>query len=341
MNSEINPELWLFKDDSTNIVFDGLLGFIHTFRHPAFFVISGFVTYKMFQKYSVKEVINKRFKRLFIPMLITIILMAPVVQILLALIMGQSDVYSLAVIFPPTTDQSFSISTIYVWFLYYLLLFSAVHIVLEKLGLSRFLERIKIGKNWFFTTLLILLLAIMGCLSAWNENSLFGQYYLLPELGSVAGYFAFYLFGVFLSSRKNSLSEIKKHGLLFVLLGTMTFVIYSLVGMGVLAEGGTTMKFNLTLMICSSLATVFYSFGFLGLALKYYKKPIGIITYVSRSSYFLYLIHFPILLVFLRFSVLQDWNVFVKFLFILIATCIVSAILNVLWLKLWRNKPPI
>ena len=43
MNSELNPNLWFFKDSSTHIFFDGLIGFIHTFRHPAFFVISGFL----------------------------------------------------------------------------------------------------------------------------------------------------------------------------------------------------------------------------------------------------------------------------------------------------------
>jgi glucan biosynthesis protein C len=82
MNSELNPTLWFFKDSSTHIFFDGLIGFIHTFRHPAFFVISGYVTHQMFQKYSWKEVLSKRFKRLFIPMLITIVLMGPLVYIL-------------------------------------------------------------------------------------------------------------------------------------------------------------------------------------------------------------------------------------------------------------------
>lgn len=341
MSSELNPELWIFKDTSTSIIFDGLLGFIHTFRHPAFFVISGFVTHQMFQKYSWKEVLDKRFKRLFIPMLITITLIGPIVYMLFAKLMGETNIFSLDVIYPSSQDHPYRISTIYVWFLYYLLLFSLAHLLFEKLGYRRFLEKVNIGKNWFFASISILLFVVIVCLTAWQENSLFGQYHLLPALASLGGYFAFYLFGIFLSSRNNSLTKIENYGIYFVVLGTISFMVYSFKGMQVLSLEGSAMKFNPILMLSSALATVFYSFGFLGLALKYYTTPNKTITYISQSSYFLYLIHFPILLIFLNFSVLQNWNVFVKFFFVLIATTFVSVLINVLWLKLWKNKPPI
>jgi peptidoglycan/LPS O-acetylase OafA/YrhL len=60
MKSDLNPKLWSFKDDSSHIFFDGFLGFIHTFRHPAFFVISGYVTHRMFQKYDWTDVLKKK-----------------------------------------------------------------------------------------------------------------------------------------------------------------------------------------------------------------------------------------------------------------------------------------
>jgi len=341
MESDLNPELWSFKDSSSHIFFDGLLGFIHTFRHPAFFVISGYVTHQMFQKYAWKDVLKKRFKRLFIPMLITIALMGPFVHILFAQMNGETDVYNLQVIYPSTSGHLFRVSTIYVWFLYYLLLFSAVHLTIERIGIGRYLQRFKIGKNWFLPTVLIVSLLVLGCLMVWQENSLFGDYQLNPALPSVGGYIVFYLFGIFLANRKDSLSKLKNHGALFVILGTLFFIIYSVQGILVIEEEGNAMEFNLVLMISSGLATVFYSFGLLGLALKYYTKPNRIISYIGRSSYFLYLIHFPVLLIFLKFSIAYNWNVFIKFLFVLITTCIVSILLNYVWIKVWRGKPPI
>jgi len=341
MNSELNPDLWVFKDSSTHIFFDGFLGFAHTFRHPAFFVISGYVTHLMFQKYTWKEVLNKRFKRLFIPMLITIVLMGPVVHILFAQLMGNADAFTLEVIYPSSVGHPYRVSTIYVWFLYYLLLFSVIHLASERFGIGRFFKRYKLQKNWFLTAVLILSVLVIGCLTAWQENSLFGDYHLSPAWPSLGGYLVFYLFGIFLANRKESLAKLKQFGMLFVILGTVSFVVYSAQGMIVLEEEGNAMRFNSILMISSALATVFYSFGFLGLALKYYTKPNQTVSYIGRSSYFLYLIHFPILLLFLKFSVGHDWNVFVKFLFVLIATCFCSLLLNVLWIKAWKNKPPI
>ena len=341
MNSELNPNLWFFKDSSTHIFFDGFLGFVHTFRHPAFFVISGYVTHQMFQKYSWKEVLSKRFKRLFIPMLITIVLMGPVVHILFAQLKGNVEAFSLEVIYPSSKGHPYRVSTIYVWFLYYLLLFSAVHLVLERFAIGAFFKRFKLGINWFLKTVLILTVLVMGCLMAWQENSLFGDYHLNPAWPSVGGYLVFYIFGIFLANREDALGKIKQFGMLFVILGTVSFVAYSTQGMLVLKEEGNAMRFNYILMISSGLATVFYSFGFLGLALKYYTKQNKMVSYIGKSSYFLYLIHFPILLYFLKISVGFEWNVFIKFFFVLITTCIGSLMLNIIWLKAWRNNPPI
>lgn len=341
MSSELDPESWLFKDQSTHVVFDGLLAFIHTFRHPAFFVISGYVTHQMFRRYSWSEVLNKRIKRLLIPMLSTLLLLGPMVQILLAQLMGVSEVFSLHIIFPPSKDYPFTISTLYVWFLYYLLIFSTAHLLLEKIGLARFLKQVHFNKPWFLPSVIILTIAVLVSLYQWQQNSLFGQYYLLPELASLAGYFVFYLFGIFLGSKKNSLNKLADYGWYFVIIGVGAFVVYSLRGIQILQVDGKTMDFDLVLMISSALATVFFSFGFLGIALRYYNKKNRIITYVSRSSYFLYLIHFPVLLYFLKIGVAQDWNVFGKFFFVLGATCMVTVMLNALWLFLWKNKPPI
>jgi glucan biosynthesis protein C len=267
--------------------------------------------------------------------------MGPIVHILFAQMNGETDVYNLEVIYPSTSGHLFRVSTIYVWFLYYLLLFSAIHLLIERIGIMRYLQRFNIAKNWFFASVLIVSLLMLGCLLLWQENSLFGDYQLNPALLSVGGYIVFYIFGIFLANRKDSFSELKRHGTLFVILGTLFFIIYSLQGILVIEEEGNAMKFNLVLMISSGLATVCYSFGFLGLALKYYTKPNRIVSYIGRSSYFLYLIHFPVLLVFLKFSIGYNWNVFVKFLFVLITTCIVSILLNFLWIKTWKGKPPI
>ena len=341
MSSKLNPGLWMFKDKSTHFIFDGMIGFIHSFRHPIFFIISGFVTYQMSQKYSWNKLIIKRFKRLFIPMLIIIFLAGPFIHILISQLMGKIDTFSLQVIYPSSSEYSFGFSTIYVWFLYYLMLFTLIHLIIERLGIMSYFSRIKLGKNWFLTSIVILTIIIICTLAFWGENSLFGDYHWNPNLLSFGGFLSFYLFGIFLANQKEALTNIKNHGLFFVILGTVTFIIYSVQGLIELNQVGNAMKFNWIIMISSGLSSVFFAIGFMGLALKYYTKSNKYISYISRSSYFLYLIHFPILILFLKYCVQYDWNAFIKFLFVLIATCLSSFIINVLWVKLWKNNPPI
>ena len=341
MSSKLNPGLWMFKDKSTHFIFDGMIGFIHSFRHPIFFIISGFVTYQMSQKYSWNKLIIKRFKRLFIPMLIIIFLAGPFIHILISQLMGKIDTFSLQVIYPSSSEYSFGFSTIYVWFLYYLMLFTLIHLIIERLGIMSYFSRIKLGKNWFLTSIVILTIIIICTLAFWGENSLFGDYHWNPNLLSFGGFLSFYLFGIFLANQKEALTNIKNHGLFFVILGTVSFIIYSVQGLNELNQVGNAMKFNWIIMISSGLSSVFFAIGFMGLALKYYTQSNKYISYISRSSYFLYLIHFPILILFLKYCVQYDWNAFIKFLFVLIATCLCSFIINVLWVKLWKNNPPI
>lgn len=341
METTIEPEIWQYKDASTSIFFDGILGFIHTFRHPTFFIISGFVTEMMYRKYNGGIVVQRRFKRLVMPFVITTIVAGPIIYSLLGRVYGWENVFSLDVMFPPTETSAHSFGTTFVWFLYYLILYNIVHYIYHKI-VRKFPSKVKQTSNLQFGLQLILLFSSVSViLYFWGQNSLFGVYSFFPAFGSIAGYFLYYLMGITLYRNLGDLERLKSISWMFVAFGMTTLTAYFFFGFNIINGEGNTFDFNWSLMLTSNAAGVFLSYGCLGLAMKYYKKPHKIITFISNSSYFLYLVHFPFTLIFLDIFIEYDWPAIWKFIPVLSLTVISALIVNQLWIKAWKGNPPI
>lgn len=341
MESTIDPEIWLYKNESTHIVFDGVLGFIHTFRHPTFFIISGFVTEMMYRRYASKTVLMKRFQRLFIPFLITVVFIGPVVCGLLAQLYGVANPFSVASMFPATDNYPYSINTSFTWFLYYLVLYNLIHFCYHLVKRKPVDSSRTSSQFVFLISLLVLTVFVGFMLFLWGENSLFGLYSFFPALGSIGGYFLFYVMGILLYRHAGDLEKIKSLAWPFVGLGFVALTIYFMMGKYKLEQGISTLDFDWGLMITSTFASILFSYGGLGLAMKYYTKPRRAVSYISRSSYFLYLIHFPFVLILLHFFAHKPWGAIPKFLVVLSLTTFITLAVNHLWIKAWKNKPPI
>ena len=146
MVTPLDVQVWEYQDASTNVLFDGTLSFIHTFRHPTFFLISGYLTAQMLNRYSISDVFLKRIKRLFIPLLIIALILGPFINGSLGIINGKDDPFSWNEMFLVQDDQSINFGTSYVWFLYYLFVFSIVHFAIKiVLGTSLKVKRTPSG----------------------------------------------------------------------------------------------------------------------------------------------------------------------------------------------------
>lgn len=63
---------WIVSSEETHIAFEIISTFIHWFRMPAFFVISGFFCIVSLRSYSTKYFLTSRFKRIVIPFFTTV-----------------------------------------------------------------------------------------------------------------------------------------------------------------------------------------------------------------------------------------------------------------------------
>lgn len=327
MDSSVDPEIWTYKSSQTSILFDGFLGFIHTFRHPTFFIISGFVSEMMYKKYSANQVIKKRVDRLFIPFAIVVLLFSHLVHFLL-------DYLEFS-----TLNYQFILDSSFVWFLYYLIIYSVFHYLYHKLFSQQYQQ--KTNRFHVISVSILVYFLTSFILSIWGENSFFGVYSFLPDLGSILGYSLFYILGVYLFKNNDVFYQLKKQGWIFIISGFIALLIYYIVSFIQIQNQANTFDFNWELMLSYNFSAVFISLGGIGLALKYYRKPLPFITYLSKSSYFLYLIHFPFVLLFLILVSETEINVFAQFIAVFCLTLLTSFGLNAIWRKAWKNNPPI
>lgn len=78
---------WPVRDPQQHWGFTGLFFAIHGFRMPLFFLVSGFFTAMLWRKRGLKALLTHRFKRIFLPLVLGIITIVPLINLTVASIM--------------------------------------------------------------------------------------------------------------------------------------------------------------------------------------------------------------------------------------------------------------
>lgn len=328
---------WFYQDNSTSIFFDGMVSFLHAFRLPIFFLLAGFLNVKTIYSENFKDYFSKKTKRILIPFLIVLLSITPLVNSLFALLNHQSSIFSLNILFPISPDNPIGLTTGYVWFLYYLFLFMIIHYLLSKLNLKN-LSRLNLG---LFFQLFLLLIIVSSLLYFQRENTLSGEYNFIPSFFSFTAYFSFYFLGVSFGKNAESLKKIAKWTWLFFFLGFISVSLFIGIGYLKIIHSENVLSFDIRSMITSVFTSILFTLGSIGFAIRYYTKPLTFINYVSKSSYFIYLIHFPIVLLSLKLVSNLNYGALIKFSLVFIGSFFAAMALNHLWRTAWRNNPPI
>lgn len=327
-------EEWFYRDDHPHIVFDGLIGWIHSFRHPVFFLISGYLTERMFIRYSFSTALRKRILRITLPFLITLVTGGFAVNFLFAKLNGIEDAFSWGYI---TAADTIGFHTNYVWFLYYLSWYSVIHLLLRQLNLISVLEPLFKKGVWLVLFPVLLVTLLIGG----EANSMYGSYSFIPDTASFGGYFLFYLIGILLERTDSDFNRIKKYCWVYLGIGSVFLLSFYILSILKMQKGINPNLFSVDVSLTYTAVVLFNSFGILGLALRYYTARKSVVTYLAKSSYFLYLIHLPFVLVLLLLFRENGLNPFLKFILILFATLTISLILNFFWRKIWNDDPPV
>ena len=315
-------EAWPLKDpNATHPLNDLLVGVIHLFRIPIFFVVAGFFGAMLFYERGPLKMFKNRVSRIAYPFIVFLPILTPI--ILFSFIFSGS-IFNGDEAALETLQYYFSNPinfipqrTYHLWFLYYLFLITLLTLCLGLLfkKVPNLTSNMTKAFDWiikkpvlrilFFAFLTFILYEFM------NTKEVETSVSLIPDLNTFLFYFQFYIFGWVLFKSKHLLDKMMRFDWLYTILGLTTTLIYLLMF--------EALTFEIFILI-KSISVWLLIFGITGLYIRYGSSHSHRMRYVSDATYWVYLIHLPLTIIIP--SLIIDWPLpaTVKFLIVLIST---------------------
>jgi glucan biosynthesis protein C len=296
---------WPYGDQSTSASADVLVGFVHIFRMPIFFVLAGFFSAMLYLRRGSAGLVRNRATRIAVPFAIGWAILHPLViggftfanvaqagSISEGLIAFQAGISDGALLFIN--------STLHLWFLYYLIYFYVAAVVLTPVV-------IRLPTTWSESSLrafsfivsrpflrLVFLSVITMAVLLPMDGILRTSTSFVPDLEVLSAYGLFFGFGWVLYLQRDLLAGFDRFAwlqtaaavIIFLIVDSMTPPVSS-------AEGTSIISIGMTRSAMGALVVWLLFFGFTGLFLRYLNRPSAAVRYVVDSSYWIYLVHLP------------------------------------------------
>ena len=294
-----------YQDAQTSRFFDGLVSFIHIFRMPTFFVMSGFFAALLYTRRGAKPFLRHRIDRLGVPLMVG----WPVLALLFVGAQYIAELHTSRFIVPKPVGNFL----LHLWFLYDLLIFcfSACLIMelirrIPKPTRDRVLDLFGCSVNRLRG--LVLFAAVSTVPLYFMESSTLDHSgHPLRPLPILFTYAVFFTFGWLLYNRRQAVDRFTT-GWLCLVLGTGLYALYQffteqtadvieMINVTMLHEILTYIPATARSVVatfCFSLAVWLMIYGFLGLFLRYLDRESPRWRYLTDASYWMYLIHLPI-----------------------------------------------
>ncbi len=287
---------WVLKDESHSHLIDQGLNFLRLFRMPLFFAISGFFTALTIDKGLF---LQKRTKRLLYPLLVFFLLIVVPLKLAWLAMEVPDQLYALDIpfliehfkesFFAPSSNTQFRHSPNWghLWFLLYLFFLSLLTVPVRKIFKIDFKK---------YSTILILSMSITFLSyflmkSHWVDQPF--KMYPLPSL--VIYYGSFYFFGWQLFKfKEQSLSKTMAHSLLTV--GSLLAILRSNLEVNSHLNFYKIAHSDWQLAVLATVATWSIVIGVIYTFKHHFNKENKSISYFVKGSYFIYLIHLPIII---------------------------------------------
>ncbi len=313
--------IWPMKSPTeTSLVNDYIVSFIHSFRMPIFFLVAGFFGAMLYYKKGPIGMMGNRISRILFPFVVSLFILMPIIlYVMKGSPLYRSDIGTYDNLFSRFRDFSFfapsRIITFHLWFLYYLIMVSAVAVVIMKVfeKFPFFYRRIDSVFYWVIgrPVIRVILFAFITFFPYPYAHATFS---LLPDLPCFLFQFHFYMIGWFFYRSKYSIAALKKYDLMTTLIAVLIFTFTFFFG---------AWPNRLVGIFVDSLTVWLFIFGITGLFVRFTNKFSPGMRYVSDSSYWVYLVHYPITM-FIP-GIMVDWTLhpIIKFLIVSLVTLII------------------
>jgi glucans biosynthesis protein C len=299
----VNPPPLPWRDTQRTEAADLLVGFIHTFRMPVFFILAGYFTAMLMRQRGAAGMLKHRVLRLGLPFAV---FWPPIfaASVMLAMLFVHRMARGTWGLDPALIPRSPSVpqgpSTMHMWFLWMLLWLCVLTAALQRLG-GRPLARAggavaglvgRAAAAWWGFAALALPLAAVGAL--YPQGVVMPNGSFLPPLTEWAHNGLFFMFGLCLYARRDTLLEVFVRRRWGYLAGGLIFFLASGALMEALRRAPAPQPYlPFWIALAYNCATWLWSFALIGLVLRYLPDHNPTLRYLSDSSYWVYLLHLP------------------------------------------------
>jgi len=302
---------WAVMDISTSSVVPSFILVSHSFRMALFFLIAGYFSHMTVHQKGVKSFMKSRLMRVGIPLLIGWFALRPL--LVSGWVMGAESMRGDVNVVNALTSGFASLSELpnglligtHLWFLYYLLLISISVIALRSLinlhsstqhRLTQFADRIiklMTRPSWVIVFIAIPIAIGLWFMQHWGLDT--PDKSLVPHIPLFCIYGGFFLFGWILNRNKSALASFAHVSIIKFLLCAVS--ILGAIYLSSFQSNFSHSQYSLlkagfmlsyAIMMCT---LVSLSIGF---CKKWLSKPNKWVRYVADASFWLYLIHLPI-----------------------------------------------
>ncbi len=345
-------EIWLTAAPQKSTLLEAAAMFTHLCRMPLFMLIAGFFGCYLYQNHGVKGFIKNRSLRILLPFVIFFpLLMASFVFLFMYAmnhVEHKSPLLQLISTFAsnPGARPNIQPSTMHLWFLFNLVFFYCITLVVLKIKAFNI-------KVWLSScsirTLRVILLLVLPLLLV---PALYSQYALpmhmpdrlYPQLWSFGYYGIFFAVGWVLFSSHYLLDAVSNYWKPMLVASLIAFVIaYQfyprtiVLAVAINPEGHfPDQALNISLATLQAFISVYMVMTLLALGKKFLNRENAFFRYMSQSSYWVYLVHLPIILFIQILLMDMDWNLWLKY---FVTVALVFAISLLSYQLLVRHTP--
>ncbi len=350
--------VWPADDPSSNGVFDITFGFIHLFRMQVFFVMAGFFACMLFGRYGDRRFAIHRFKRIAIPLALATVFINPLWHgvsawghNLMAPAADQVSFLSAWGRYYKYVPLSGILQPVHLWFLQHLLVMYTIAIVWMKIGsVAPPVARVNaLATNlWCWCVSKGLAAPVLAVLSfpllfLQNGSAVETQSSAWPAMHIVAYYMVFFACGWMLYRKRELLPSLAKYYVPLLGVG---------VGLGLWwmskssGEAINTANASVLMKIISAGSTAAFVVGFAGVFLHLFQRPSKTMRYISDSTYWMYIIHLP-LVVWLNILLMPvELNAIAKFSIVMVVSAAImlgtyQLFVRYTWIGVILNGPRI
>lgn len=346
------PTMPIPTDANNSPVFDLVFHFIHSFRMPTFFVLSGFFTALLVERRGAWGTLKNRAARILAPLVAGVFTILPLTVVLMLdfmiaarygiheLVPSHANAMALA---SSVAERSIEVdkhvgepALAHLWFLYYLCYFYLLIPFCRWLVERSLPHEDRVGRLLAWPPLLIVF-ALYTAATLWPFHG--GQVqegfiFLKPHPPSLLYYGSFFIFGYVFHHYRDFLRALAVRVPAWALLSALSFPLALYLSHLDNDWRGKDLALHLAAVLANGLCTWALIYLCIGGALRFFDRDSPWIQYTSQSSYWVFLVHMPLVNLAGWWLVQYDLPATIKFLLV----CAFTAAAAFLTFHYWVQK---